>query len=127
MYAFKNGNQGNIFVQKSPSSTIGDLVSVLKKIFNSNIETKLIGTRHGEKLYETLISREEMVRSSDMGKYFKIEIDDRDLNYDSFFTLGQENISLVKDFHSHNTKVLNQNELTKVLLNLNFVKSKLKG
>ena len=98
LYTFKNGNQGNIFVQKSPSSTIGDLVSVLKKIFNSNIETKLIGTRHGEKLYETLISREEMVRSSDMGKYFKIEIDDRDLNYDSFFTLGQEKYIFSKGF-----------------------------
>ncbi|OUU26513.1 MAG: UDP-glucose 4-epimerase [Candidatus Endolissoclinum sp. TMED37] len=127
LYAFKNGDQGNIFVQKSPSSTIGDLVSVLKTIFNSNINTKLIGTRHGEKLYETLISREEIVRSSDMGKYFKIEIDDRGLNYDTFYTRGQKNISLVNDFTSHNTKVLNQSELTRVLLNLNFIKSKLKG
>ena len=89
------------------------------------MKRKIIGTRHGEKLYETLISREEMARSIDMGKYFKIEIDDRDLNYEAFFSIGKNNISLVKDFTSHNTKILNQNELKKVLLNLSFIKKRL--
>ena len=124
LYAFQNGNQGDIFVQKSPSATIGNLVEVLKEIFNSKNKIKIIGTRHGEKLYETLISREEIARSIDMGKYFKIEIDDRDLNYEAFFSIGKNKISLSKDFTSHNTKILNQKELKKVLLNLSFIKKK---
>ena len=127
LYAFQNGNQGDIFVQKSPSATIGNLVEVLKEIFNSKNKIKIIGTRHGEKLYETLISREEIARSIDMGKYFKIEIDNRDLNYETFFSIGKNKISLAKDFTSHNTKILNRKELKKVLLNLSFIKKKVKG
>ena len=97
-------------------TTISNLVEVLKEIFNSKNKIKIIGTRHGEKLYETLISREEIARSIDMGKYFKIEIDNRDLNYETFFSIGKNKISLAKDFTSHNTKILNRKELKKVLL-----------
>ncbi len=120
LFAFENGNSGDIFVQKSPSSTIGELASTMKKIYNSKIEIKIIGTRHSEKLYETLLSREEMLIANDLGEYFRIPSDNRDLNYDKYFSLGNEIISDVTDYHSHNTLRLNEQELTKLLNKIGY-------
>ncbi len=122
MHAFKNGNQGDIFVQKSPASTIIDLAETLIQIFKSKVKVRTIGTRHSEKLYETLISREEMSRVKDMGKFFKISSDNRDLNYDKFFTEGKKTISQVEDYNSHNTTRLSRSELKKLLKNLDEIK-----
>ena len=125
MHAFEHGAQGDIFVQKSPSSTIEVLVSALKEIFNSNSPVKVIGTRHGEKLYESLISREEMARVEDNGRYYRIPADNRELNYAMYFTDGQEQISDLQDYTSHNTQLLTAAELKKVLLDLDFIKQQL--
>lgn len=125
LHAFENANQGDIFVQKSPSATINDLAIALIEIFKSKSEIKIIGTRHGEKLYETLISREEMVRSIDMGEYFRIPSDNRDLNYDQFFSLGDSNISSGVDYTSHATEILPHSDLVSLLMSLDYVQSQL--
>lgn len=125
LFAFKNGNPGDIFVQKSPSATIEQLASVLRNIFNSKSEFKIIGTRHGEKLYETLLTREEWIKSQDMGNYFRVSPDDRDLNYTKYFSEGESKISNVDDYHSHNTQRLTNKELEEKLMQLDYVKSKL--
>jgi UDP-N-acetylglucosamine 4,6-dehydratase len=116
LYAFLNGNTGDIFVQKSPSSTILELAHALKKIYSSNVDINIIGTRHAEKLYETLIGREELVSAKDLGEYFRLPADNRDLNYNKYFIDGKEEISEIDDYHSHNTKRLSQDELI-ILLN----------
>ncbi len=125
LHAFQKSSQGDIFIQKSPSARLKDLIQALKEIFNSNNKVKVIGTRHGEKLYETLISREEMARSKETKNYFKIMTDQRDLNYSHYFSEGQLDISNENDYTSHNTKILSIEEIKKTLLNLKFVQDSL--
>lgn len=122
LHAFKYGKQGDIFVQKAPAATIKDLAEALKELFFVKNPIKIIGTRHGEKLYETLLSREEMAIIKDNGSYYKIPLDNRDLNYDKYFIYGKKNISLYKDYTSHNTKRLKIEELKKILLKLDYIK-----
>ena len=123
MFAFEKCNQGDIFVQKAAASTIGTLASALKTIFQSNISINIIGTRHGEKLYESLISREEMVRAEDMDRWYRIPSDSRDLNYDKYFNNGEEKISEAQDYTSHNTELLDEQKTIAVLRNLDYVKN----
>jgi UDP-N-acetylglucosamine 4,6-dehydratase/5-epimerase len=125
LFAFENGNSGDLFVNKAPAGTIGDLAQALKEIFNSDNTVKVIGTRHGEKLYETLCTREEMTKAEDMGNFYRIPADNRNLNYASYFSEGEKNISKVDDYHSHNTEQFDV-EGMKVLLNrLPLIKEKL--
>ena len=125
LFAFKHGNQGDLFVNKAPASTIGDLANAIKSIFNADNEVKVIGTRHGEKLYETLCTREEMQKAEDMGDFYRIPADNRDLNYSRYFSEGEKDISNIEDYHSHNTKHLSGEELKKTLLNLDYIKEQL--
>lgn len=118
LYAFEHGNQGDLFVQKAPAATLTVLAESLKELYHADTEVKVIGTRHGEKLYETLVTREEMFRSEDMGDYFRIPADARDLNYEKFFVEGQEDISKVEDYHSHNTFRLDKEGMKQLLLKL---------
>lgn len=122
LFAFEHGNQGDLFVNKAPASTIGDLAKAIKEIFKADNEIKVIGTRHGEKLYETLCTREEMQKAEDMGDFYRIPADNRDLNYSRYFSEGEKDISVIEDYHSHNTKHLNNEELKQTLLNLDFIK-----
>jgi UDP-glucose 4-epimerase len=123
LYAFANALQGDIFVQKAPASTVGDLAQAIKEIFNRTAcDTRVIGTRHGEKLYESLISREEMAHAVDMGDYYRIPADNRDLNYAKYFSEGEANISGIDDYTSHNTRRLNVEEIKALLMSLDFIK-----
>ena len=125
LYAYKHGEQGSIYIQKSPSSTINDLALALIKIFNKKSQIKLIGTRLGEKLYETLISREEMSRAIDLGEYYSIPYDNKNLNYSKYFSEGEEAISTYEDYTSHNTKRLNLEETKELLQSLDYIKDNL--
>lgn len=125
LFAFKNGKQGDLFVNKAPASTIGDLAEAIRDIFNADNEIKVIGTRHGEKLYETLCTREEMQKAEDMGDFYRIPADNRDLNYRRYYSEGETDISQIEDYHSHNTNHLNSQELRQTLKNLNFIKESL--
>ena len=125
LFAFQNSDQGDIFVQKSPASTIGDLADVIKDIFNAPNEIKVIGTRHGEKLYESLLSREEKSKSIDLGNYFKIPADTRDLNYSKYYEEGNEKISNSEEYNSHNTERLSKDQLKTLLLSLEYVQNNL--
>ncbi len=125
IFAFLNGNQGDLFVNKAPASTIGDLAQAIKELFKANNEIKVIGTRHGEKLYETLCTREEMKKAEDMGDFYRIPADNRDLNYSKFFSEGETDISVIEDYHSHNTQQLTNNALKETLLNLKYIKNNL--
>jgi UDP-N-acetylglucosamine 4,6-dehydratase/5-epimerase len=127
VYAFEHGNPGDIFVQKAPAATIGALAEALCRIFNAKNEITVIGTRHGEKLYETLLTREEMARAEDMGKYYRIPADTRDLNYNAYFVEGKEKISLEQDYTSHNTHRLSLEELVEMLLRLECVREGMAG
>jgi len=127
LYAFQNGNPGDIFVQKAPAATIGVLAEALLKLFKAKNEVRIIGTRHGEKLYETLLNREEMAKAEDMGGYFRVPADVRDLNYNCYFVEGQEEISLKEDYNSHNTERLDVEKMIKLLLKLDIVQQALKG
>ena len=120
LYAFKNGNSGDIFVQKSPSSTIGDLASTMIKMNNSSSKINIIGTRHAEKLYETLLTSEELSVAEDLGNYYRISADNRDLNYNKFFSEGSGITETQEDYNSHNTKRLKENELIELLKNLGY-------
>jgi UDP-glucose 4-epimerase len=120
LYAFQHGNSGDIFVQKSPASTIGELAAAMIKIFNSNIEIKVIGTRHAEKLYETLLAREEVMVAEDLGDYYRVAADNRDLNYNKYFSEGSGMNTQLDDYHSHNTKRLNENELILLLNQIGY-------
>lgn len=122
LYAFRHGNGGDLFVQKAPAATLDVLATALKQLYKSDVPVRIIGTRHGEKLYETLVSREEMAKAEDMGEYFRIPCDTRDLNYDKFFFKGQEKISRFEDYHSHNTTRLDVEGMKKLLLKLNFIR-----
>jgi UDP-glucose 4-epimerase len=125
LYAFENAQPGDIFVQKAPAATIGTLASALKKLFKADNPIKIIGTRHGEKLYETLLTREEMAKAEDLGKYYRIPMDDRDLNYGLYFTEGKAEVSLKEDYNSHNTYRLNEEELIELLLKVDYVRKEL--
>jgi UDP-glucose 4-epimerase len=125
LHAFEHGKQGDIFVQKAPASTLADLVQALKEIFQKDNPVKIVGTRHGEKLFETLVSREEMAKVDEMGDYFRIPADDRDLNYDIFFKEGEKRISALDDYTSHNTERLNVAQVKALLLKLAFIQKEL--
>jgi len=125
LYAFKHGNPGDLFVQKAPAATIETLVKALKKLYKANNEIKIIGTRHGEKLYETLLTREERTRAIDLGKYFRVPADTRDLNYNLYYTEGTPEMTLQEDYHSHNTRRLNVDEMIELLLKLDFIRKDL--
>lgn len=125
LHAFEHGRQGDIFVQKSPASTIGDLAQALNELFLSKKGVRVIGTRHGEKLYETLVSREEMAKAEDMGRYFRIAADDRDLNYNKYFVEGEQSITEAQDYTSHNTERLDVPAIKSLLLKLDFIKDEL--
>ena len=127
LFAFKNGKGGDTFVQKSPAATIELLANTLTKLLNKpDHEIKIIGTRHGEKLYETLLTKEEMVKAEDLGNYYRIPFDDRDLNYNKYFSDGKEVITQANEYHSHNTHRLNEDELRQMLLNLREIQEDLK-
>lgn len=127
LYAFQNAKQGDIFVQKAPSSTIEDLAKALLQIYSSKSEIVIIGTRHGEKLYESLVSREEMAHAYDLGGYYRIPADTRDLNYEKYFSSGEHSISSAQDFTSHNAERLGINEVKSLLLSLDYVRKRLNG
>jgi len=116
LYAFKNGKNGDLFVQKAPAATLDVLAQSLKELYKSDVQIKTIGTRHGEKLYETLVTREEMAKAVDMGDYYRIPADNRDLNYDKYFVEGQEEMATIDDYHSHNTKRLDVEGMKELLL-----------
>jgi UDP-N-acetylglucosamine 4,6-dehydratase len=122
LFAFKNGQNGDLFVKKSPAATIANLAQSIKELYNSSSPIKIIGTRHGEKLYETLVNREEMVKAVDMTDYFKIPADTRDLNYSNFFTDGKEAVSGAEEYTSHNTLRLTIEETKELLLSLSFIR-----
>lgn len=127
LHAFEHGTQGDIFVQKAPASTIEDLASALKQMFSSNVPTDIIGTRHGEKLYETLVSREEMAKADDMGKYYRVPADNRDLNYELFISEGNPGVNSIEDYTSHNTERLTPMQIVDLLLTLDYVKEELES
>jgi UDP-N-acetylglucosamine 4,6-dehydratase len=125
LHAFENAQQGDLFVQKSPASTLADLALALKEIFQKDNPVKIIGTRHGEKLYESLISREEMAKVENMENYYRIPADNRDLNYNKYFIEGETIISDFDDYTSHNTNRLDVEKIKELLLNLDFIKEEL--
>ena len=123
LYAFQHGKNGDLFVQKAPAATLDVLADALKQLYQADTEIKIIGTRHGEKLYETLVTREEMARAEDMGNYFRIPCDSRDLNYDKYFIKGNQEITSFDDYHSHNTKRLDIEGMKTLLLKLDLIKN----
>lgn len=125
IYAFQHGKNGDLFVQKAPAATLDVLAEALKELYQSDAEVKIIGTRHGEKLYETLVTREEMSKAEDMGGYYRIPCDTRDLNYDKFFVEGNEQVSRIEDYHSHNTHRLDIESMKQLLLRLSFIREDL--
>jgi len=127
MYAFENCEQGDIFVQKAPAATIQDLAEVLLEIFQADLPIRIIGTRHGEKVYETLLSREEAAKAQDLGNYFRIPADNRDLNYSKYLENGSIDITKAEEYTSHNTTRLNKEELKKLLLSLDYVQNELQN
>ena len=125
LFAFENGNPGDLFVNKAPAGTIGDLAQALKELFNANNSIKIIGTRHGEKLYETLCTREEMTKAEDMGEFYRIPADNRDLNYARYFSEGEEDIAKVEDYHSHNTEQCDVEGMKGLLKGLPLIQNEL--
>ena len=124
LYAFKNGKQGDLFIQKAPAATISTLAQALKELYNADNPVKIIGTRHGEKVYEVLVNREDMVKAEDMGDFYRIPADTRDLNYESFFSEGKD-VSKIEEYHSHNTKRLDLEGTKKMLLKLDIIRKDL--
>lgn len=127
IFAFKNGNPGDIFVQKSPACTIEMLAQALLELYKAKNPIKIIGTRHGEKLYETLVNREEMIKAEDLGDFYRIPADTRDLNYNQFFVEGEAKISQMEEYNSHNTRRLNLEETKELLMRLDFIQEELKN
>jgi UDP-N-acetylglucosamine 4,6-dehydratase/5-epimerase len=127
IFAFSNANQGDIFVKKAPAATIGDLAAVLQEIFGDRSEVRVIGTRHGEKLFETLLAREEAAKAEDLGDYYRVPADTRDLNYGLYFDQGDRRIDKISEYTSHTTRRLARNELKEMLLNLDYVRDALRG
>ena len=126
LFAFQHANAGDIMVQKSPASTIGDLAQAIKELFNANNEIKIIGTRHGEKQYETLLTKEEYVVAEDLGGFFKVPADQRNLNYDKYFVEGSQKLTKVEEYNSNNTHILDIEEIKERLLMLDYVQNELK-
>jgi UDP-N-acetylglucosamine 4,6-dehydratase/5-epimerase len=126
LFAFENGNPGDLFVNKAPASSIGDLAQALKEMLNVNSNVKIIGTRHGEKLYETLCTREEMIKAEDMGEFFRIPADNRSLNYVDYFSKGEKELSSIEDYNSHNTVQKDIEGIKQLLMKLNFVQQEVK-
>jgi UDP-glucose 4-epimerase len=127
LYAFDHGSPGDVFVQKAPASTMGTVAEALKRIFKVDNPVKIIGTRHGEKLYETLLTREEMAHAEDLEGYYRVPADTRDLNYALYFTQGEAAIAGQQEYHSHNTRQLNLEETVELLLKLEYVQAELRG
>ena len=127
LFAFENGNPGDLFVNKAPAGTIGDLAQALKELCQADTEIKIIGTRHGEKLYETLCTKEEMVKAEDMGDFYRIPADNRDLNYAQYFSEGEQDVSLVEDYHSHNTVQQDVEGMKQLLLKLPLIRKEIFG
>ena len=127
VYAFLNGNPGDLFIQKAPASTIGTLAEAMTHVFDAENPIQVIGTRHGEKLYETLLTREEMIRAVDLGQYFRVPADVRDLNYAKYFSEGESQLANVEDYHSHNVQRLSVEETVDLLLTLPFIQNELKA
>ena len=125
LHAYEHSAQGDIFIQKAPACTVADLVQALKELFNRDNPIQIVGTRHGEKLYESLVSREEMARAEDMGRYYRIPADNRDLNYNMYVSDGEEKISHLDDYTSHNTERLDVEQVKALLLKLDYIKAKL--
>lgn len=126
LHAFEHGKQGDMFVQKAPAATIGDLAAAISELFNAPLQQNIIGTRHGEKLFESLLSREEMVKAIDMGRYWRVPADNRDQNYELFISDGEPRTSQVEDYTSHNTKRLNVEEIKNLLLTLPYVQNEIR-
>ncbi|TVT68217.1 MAG: NAD-dependent epimerase/dehydratase family protein [Denitromonas halophila] len=127
LHAFEHAEQGDIFIQKAPASTVGDLAQALKELLGSANPVKIIGTRHGEKLYESLVSREEMAKAEDMGRYYRIPADNRDLNYKKYFVEGEQRISELDDYTSHNTERLDIAGVKSVLQSLDYIREVLRA
>ena len=127
LFAFENGNQGDLFVNKAPSATIGDLAIAIKDLAKANNDINIIGTRHGEKLYETLCTREEMAKAEDMGDFYRIPADNRDLNYSMFFSQGEKSMAEIEDYHSHNTERLDVDGVKVLISKLAIVRKELFG
>ena len=127
LFAFTNAKPGDLFVKKAPACTLADLAQAVKNIFKSDVPVNIIGIRHGEKLYETLVTKEELVRSEDMGDYYRISLDDRNLNYALYFTEGDKKEAQLDDYHSHNTTQLNVKQVEELLLSLKYVQNELKN
>lgn len=125
LYAFQHGQPGDLFVQKAPAATIKTLADALRKIFHSTTPMQIIGTRHGEKQFETLLTREEMLRAEDLGGYYRVPADTRDLNYEAYFSEGDLKLSQIEDYNSHNTHRLNVEEMANILMDLAYIRSKL--
>lgn len=126
LFAFENGNPGDLFVNKAPASNIGDLAQALKEMLNVNVKVKIIGTRHGEKLFETLCTREEMIKAEDMGEFFRIPADNRSLNYAGYFSTGEKELSSIEDYNSQNTVQKDIEGIKQLLMKLNFVQQEVK-
>ncbi|MBN9370261.1 polysaccharide biosynthesis protein [Hydrogenophaga sp. YM1] len=127
LHAFQHGSQGDIFVQKAPASTVGDLAQALLELFKSPAAVRIIGTRHGEKLYESLLSREEMGKAQDMGRYYRVPSDDRDLNYNKYFVEGETRVSALEDYTSHNAERLDIPGVKQLLMKLNYIQERLRA
>lgn len=127
LFAFQNGNQGDLFVQKAPASTIGDLAQAIKELFNAPNPIQVIGTRHGEKLYETLCTREEMAKAIDLENFYQVPADNRDLNYGKYYETGDEKTAEYEDYNSHNTTRLNIDQVKDKLLSLDYIQEELKS
>lgn len=127
VFAFQNAEAGDIMVQKAPASTIGDLAQAVKELFNAKNEVKIIGTRHGEKLYETLLTKEEHIVAQDLGGFYRVPADKRDLNYDKYFVEGNEELQSVEDYNSHNTERLNVEQIKEKILKLDYIQEELKS
>lgn len=127
VFAFQNAEAGDIMVQKAPASTIGDLAQAVKELFNADNEIKIIGTRHGEKLYETLLTKEEHVVAQDMGNFYRVPADQRDLNYDKYFVVGDKRLATEQEYNSNNTQRLNVEEVIEKLLSLSYIREELEA
>ena len=127
LYAFEHANQGDLFVQKAPSATVGTLAQALIELYKSSSEIKVIGTRHGEKLYETLVNREDMTKAEDLGEYYRIPADNRDLNYEQYFSEGMPDIANLNEYHSHNTAILDVVGMKQLLLKLPIIRKDILG
>ena len=127
LYAFEHANQGDLFVQKAPSATVGTLAQALIELYKSSSEIKVIGTRHGEKLYETLVNREDMTKAENLGEYYRIPADNRDLNYEQYFSEGIPELGNLEEYHSHNTSILDVEGMKQLLLKLPIIRKDILG